>query len=157
MSGFILDLATLPKGASRVVVESGAADLDLPPAEWRQPVRGELMVDRNGDQVSVRGRLKTAAQFECVRCLVGFTQSVDIPFEVFAERAGAGRRRDEEADLERDSYMQFHDGRRLDLRAEVRETLLLELPLTPRCREDCAGLCPRCGADLNQGPCGCPS
>jgi uncharacterized protein len=29
------------------------------------------------------------------------------------------------------------------------------VPIAPHCREDCQGLCPRCGADLNQGPCGC--
>ena len=37
----------------------------------------------------------------------------------------------------------------------VRESLLLELPITPRCREECPGLCPKCGHDLNDGPCGC--
>jgi len=51
--------------------------------------------------------------------------------------------------------MLFHDGRRLDLRETVREALLLELPITPVCREDCPGLCPKCGADLSLGPCRC--
>jgi uncharacterized protein len=51
--------------------------------------------------------------------------------------------------------MAFHDGRQLDLGGEARETLLLEIPIAPRCREDCRGLCPRCGADLNDGPCAC--
>lgn len=46
-------------------------------------------------------------------------------------------------------------GDRIDLGPLVRETLLLELPLAPLCTEDCAGLCPTCGADLNAGPCGC--
>jgi uncharacterized protein len=157
MSGFILDLATLPTGASRVVLESGAVELDLPPAEWREPIRGEFGVERNGEQVSVRGRLVSAARLECVRCLAEFSLPIAVPFEMFAERAGSSRHRDEELDLERDGYMLFHDGRLLDLRAEARETLLLELPLSPHCREDCAGLCQRCGADLNHGPCGCPS
>ena len=34
--------------------------------------------------------------------------------------------------------------------------ILLELPIAPHCRENCEGLCPRCGADLNDGPCACP-
>jgi uncharacterized protein len=37
----------------------------------------------------------------------------------------------------------------------LRENLLLSLPLQPLCRDDCRGLCPRCGANLNQEPCGC--
>jgi len=74
---------------------------------------------------------------------------------VYAERTGSASR-DEQAALERDDYMLFHDGRRLDLRETVREALLLEVPITPHCREDCPGLCPKCGAELSQGSHECP-
>jgi uncharacterized protein len=47
-------------------------------------------------------------------------------------------------------------GEQLDLRPLVRDALLLELPLAPLCRPDCRGLCPTCGADLNEGECACP-
>ncbi|HMZ26030.1 MAG TPA: DUF177 domain-containing protein, partial [Elusimicrobiota bacterium] len=40
---------------------------------------------------------------------------------------------------------------------EVRQSLLLALPSQPLCRPACRGLCPRCGRNLNQGPCGCPA
>ncbi|HEY1443344.1 MAG TPA: DUF177 domain-containing protein [Acidimicrobiales bacterium] len=43
----------------------------------------------------------------------------------------------------------------VDLAPLVRDTVVLELPAAPLCREDCAGLCPQCGANLNEGPCGC--
>jgi uncharacterized protein len=43
----------------------------------------------------------------------------------------------------------------LELGEAVREELALAIPAFPLCREDCAGLCPGCGADLNAGPCGC--
>lgn len=46
-------------------------------------------------------------------------------------------------------------GRTLDLAPQVWESVLLLLPSKVLCREDCAGLCPRCGADLNDGPCSC--
>ncbi|MEW5848692.1 MAG: DUF177 domain-containing protein [Myxococcota bacterium] len=44
----------------------------------------------------------------------------------------------------------------VDVAAILREHTLLELPMTPLCREDCKGLCQSCGADLNAGPCACP-
>lgn len=47
-------------------------------------------------------------------------------------------------------------GEQLDLVPAVREAVVLDLPDAPLCRPDCAGLCPTCGADLNDGPCGCP-
>jgi uncharacterized protein len=48
------------------------------------------------------------------------------------------------------------DGDHLDLAPLVRDAVLLDLPLAPLCRADCAGLCPICGADRNSEACGCP-
>lgn len=153
MSGFVIDLGTLPGGLNRLTVECDPRELDLPAPEWSGPVRGDLAVEKAGEKVAVRGRLLAVAHLDCARCLKDFDLSVEAPIAVYAERTGTAGRL--EAELERDDYMLFHDGRRLDLRAQARECLLLEVPMTPRCREDCRGLCPRCGADLNQGPCGC--
>lgn len=155
MTGFVLDLATLPAGRSTVVLETDAQGLDLPVAEWPERIEAELGVEQSGSRVSVRGLLRGVTRLECDRCLKQFERSVVSNFEIYAERAGSSRHPDQQDELERDGYMLFHDGRRLDLGPAVRETLLLETPMTARCREDCRGLCPRCGADLNDGPCGC--
>ena len=157
MTGFVLDLATLPAGRSTVVLDSDARALDLPAEVWPGRVQAELGVEQSGSRVSVRGRLAGTARLECVRCLKSFEQSVVPNFEVYAERSGSSRHPNEQEELERDGFMLFHDGRRLDLGPSARETLLLETPMAPRCRDDCRGLCPRCGADLNDGPCGCAS
>jgi uncharacterized protein len=66
---------------------------------------------------------------------------------------GDGGHANREADLDEDTYPL--EGDQLDLRPLVRDALLLELPLAPLCQPDCLGLCPRCGADLNTGPCSC--
>lgn len=154
MSAFSIDLGGLKQGASRVALEAEPEAIGLTAEGWTGPVLGDLRVERSGDRVSVRGELSGTARLECVRCLKEFELSIALPFEVFAERAGTGHRRDEEA-LERDDYMTFHDGRALELGASAREALLIELPIAPHCREHCRGLCPRCGADLNEGPCAC--
>ena len=154
MSGFIINLATLAAGASRLEARATAEELQLPPADWPAGIEATLGLDRTGDLVSVRGRLRSAARLECVRCLRTFDLPLTVEMTVVADRA-AGRGRLEEQ-LEADDYMLFHDGRQLDLSEQARESLLLELPITPHCREDCRGLCPRCGADLNEGPCECP-
>jgi uncharacterized protein len=155
MSGFKLDLGTLRPGSNRVEVESEPRELDLPESGWAGPVSGSLQVERAGERVTVRGTVRGVARLECVRCLGAFTVPLEAPLDVFAERIGTARRKADEVELDRDDYMRFHDGRMLDLREDAREALLLEIPMTPRCREDCRGLCPTCGADLNQGPCGC--
>jgi uncharacterized protein len=152
MSGFHINLATLPAGRSRIEAESDGPAIGLPEGDWIGPVRAQLTLDKANDQVTVRGRLHAVARFECVRCLREVDQPIEAELLVYADRSGTSRH-DDEGELERDHYMKFHDGRQLDLSEDVRETLLLELPITPRCREDCRGLCPKCGADLNEGPC----
>ncbi len=154
-SAFILDLTTLRGGFSQVAVETGARDLDLSESEWPGGIKGTLDVEKSGDRVSVRGLIEALARLECVRCLKTIEHPMRVALEVFADRSGTGSRRDEEA-LVRDAYMKFHDGRQLDLREDARDSLLVEMPIAPLCRDDCAGLCPSCGADLNAGPHACP-
>jgi len=154
MTGFVLDLGTLRPVVDRVEVEGSAADVGLTQPEWREQVRGSFVVERSGDRVSVRGSVLSRVHLECVRCLREFDLPLEAPMVLYAERTGSTSREEQEQ-LERDDYMMFHDGRRLDLRETMRELLLLELPFTPVCREDCPGLCPKCGADLSLGPCGC--
>jgi uncharacterized protein len=62
----------------------------------------------------------------------------------------------EDADDESDVFVLDPGARSLDLRPAVREEWLLAVPAFSVCREDCKGLCPKCGADLNEGPCDCP-
>jgi uncharacterized protein len=154
MTDFILDLATLKPSLNRVEVEAPATEIGLPDGEWPDPIRADLRVERSGERVSVRGKVSSSARLECVRCLRPFDLGVTAELTVFAEQSSASRRAEQD-ELERDGDMLFHDGRRLDLRESVRELLLLEVPITPHCREDCPGLCPKCGADRNEGPCGC--
>lgn len=154
MSDLILDLATLKPTLNRVEVDATAREAGLPEAEWRTDVHGSFHVEKSGDRVSVRGTVWSTVHLECVRCLREFDTEVSVPLTVFADRSGRGNKLDQEQ-LERDDEMSFHDGRRLDLTDRVREALLLELPISPYCREDCKGLCPKCGSDLNEGPCGC--
>jgi len=154
MSPLRIELAGLHPGLNHVQLEAEPGEVDLDPAQWRGSVRADLDVEKTGERLGVRGHLSATAALDCVRCLETFELPLRVPFEVFAERAGTGSRR-EEAELERDRYMQFHDGRQLDLTVDAHDALLLEIPMAPHCREDCKGLCPRCGANLNEGPCAC--
>jgi uncharacterized protein len=154
MNHFIIDLATLRPNQDRVEVEEPARELGLDDAEWRGAVRGVFRVERSGESATVRGTVSSSVHVECVRCLREFDLAIEAPVVVLAERSGTSSKQ-EQRELERGDHMLFHDGRRLDLRETAREALLLELPISPHCREDCPGLCPRCGADRNDGPCAC--
>ena len=57
-------------------------------------------------------------------------------------------------DADEDAYLLAGD--ELDLEPLARDAVLLDLPLAPLCSEECLGLCPQCGANWNEGSCGCP-
>lgn len=90
MSGLIINLATLAAGASRLETTATPEELELPPAEWPRGAQATLDLDRTGDLVAVRGRIRSAAHLECVRCTRWFDLPVAAELTVVADRAGAG-------------------------------------------------------------------
>jgi uncharacterized protein len=97
------------------------------------------------------GHIEGSADAECRRCLADVTEHVAADSHMIFADAGL-----EDADDESDVFVLEPGARSLDLRPAVREEWLLAVPAFSVCRDDCKGLCPKCGADLNEGPCGCP-
>jgi uncharacterized protein len=95
------------------------------------------------------GRIEGDVVLECSRCLAEAHAHVsDEAHLIFAESG------DEDTD-DPDVYQLDPSEQELDLRPAIREQWLLAAPSFALCREACKGLCPRCGNDLNTGPCGC--
>ena len=94
-----------------------------------------------------RGRLATAVRTACRRCLAPVVQSLQTPVDIlFTE--------DQQAD-DPSIYLIPQRSTTLDLSEAIREELMLAVPEYVLCRDDCRGLCPQCGKDLNEGPCDC--
>ena len=124
-----------------------------------------LDAHRMGDDLLLEGRLEIAPELECGRCLARYRHALCEPFRLVLEPAGARIPADPEAAaaLARDGICFGEDietgwyrGSEIDLSHFFAEVIALALPVQPLCREDCAGLCPRCGADRNAVACGCP-
>lgn len=89
----------------------------------------------------------------CSRCLREIPWDLDLDY---AEEYVHRNELDPGEDLEgRDVRVGVYDGEEIDLTEGLEEQILLALPLRSLCDEACRGLCPRCGRDLNEGPCGC--
>lgn len=87
----------------------------------------------------------------CARCLKDVTGRFDFTFERTVTTKGTLENVGED---DTDDYLVVEDGR-LDIDAQLREELELLFPYKLLCDEDCRGLCPKCGKDLNEGDCGC--
>jgi uncharacterized protein len=121
-------------------------------------------VYRMGQDVYLEGVVTGALSLECSRCLVRYRSPLREPFRLVLEPAGARVPPEPEAarDLARlgmclgdELEMGWFQGPEIDLRSLLREVVALAVPVQPLCREDCRGLCPRCGADRNRETCEC--
>lgn len=110
--------------------------------------------------VELVARFSTVVHLHCTRCLASVDLPVETSFRLFLVSAHSSGVHEESADDEVEMDADEVDvflltGDTVDLAAVVREQLDLALPLQILCREDCKGLCPGCGFDLNQGECAC--
>ena len=104
-----------------------------------------------GSRYYFAGRLDGRLEAECRRCLGPAAADVSDELQlIYAEDE------DEETSDDPDVYPLDPQTGELDLREAVREHWLLAAPAFLQCREDCRGLCPQCGANLNDGTCECP-
>jgi len=133
-------------GEVRLVVEAEAGRILH---AWR--FEGEL--SRWGEDYRVRGSLTGNLETVCDRCLARFERRIRTGIDVRARLGDPARGGGE--DVAEGALRLAPDGAVLDLTDGFREAVLLEVPIKNVCREDCRGLCPDCGANRNEGPCGC--
>lgn len=134
-----------------------AAFAAAPDAEYRIAAPVHLVVDvhKDTDAFRVSGRVETRLALECGRCLEPFEIDVTAPFDLRYVQEEPGGLRHEHEVREDDLATVYYRGDTLDLEELMREQFQLALPMKPLCREDCKGLCPQCGTNLNTATCDC--
>ena len=116
------------------------------------PIRVELMVSKNQDQFICQGQVAAPAKLECSRCLTGYDYTMTPELSFVVDLAGDS----DEARSEEEGYFVVDpSAASFEIDDLVREAIILSLPLKPLCSEDCRGLCPVCGAELNRSQCNC--
>ncbi len=119
-------------------------------------VQGEIRLMRTDRGIMAKGMLHTGIEPTCSRCLSLFScpLSLNIEEEYFPTTDvvnGASLPLPDEP-----GCFTIDEHNILDLTEAIRQYALLAIPMKPLCGEDCAGLCPTCGCNLNQAPCNCP-
>lgn len=119
------------------------------------PVKGNLSVKKIGPELVIQGEITVKAELECSRCLKSFSNEIKVPVNVMyhpvEELKAEGKYEIKEDELDTG----FYAGDELDLLELVKEQVILNAPMKPLCREDCMGICPGCGIDLNVKKCNC--
>ncbi len=103
-----------------------------------------------GKDVHVEAQAKGAVELICSRCLSAFAHN----FEVCCEGIFVDEFIPEKSESEVETFPL--EGTFCDLDEMIGHEILLSLPMKPLCSQNCKGLCPTCGENLNEGPCSCP-
>jgi len=122
--------------------------------------RAEVVEEHHGKHqvikdIRLRGRLAASLELQCARCLDPVPQEVKRDFELLYRPLGTDAGRDELSVTDAEAEIGYYQGEGLLLEDVLREQVLLALPLKVTCREDCKGMCPQCGKNLNQERCSC--
>ena len=136
-------------------LEPGEIDLDMEGVRIAGEIGFVGELSKNTAKTDVRGSITAPLEIDCTRCLAPVKRDLDIVFQVdFVGKELFPDTKEthlDSSDLDTDVI----EGSELDLAQVAREQILLNLPEQVLCREDCKGICPTCGTDLNDGDCRC--
>ena len=152
MSGLRINISKLSEGVHRHSLSTDPSDIGLDD-RFKTTVQVEASVEKTNRQLLVLCKTHCAGLFICDRCLDEFTRDVDTDFSIVYI---PGQPSPEEEDEERvDVQYLSPDMNMIDFGEDVRQYIVLALPLKNLCRKDCAGLCPVCGLNRNKTTCSC--
>lgn len=121
------------------------------------PVNGELKLTLINRRILVQGRVCIEVKLACSRCLKPFKCSIPLDIEeeyypTIDVNTGSKLPLPEET-----GAFKIDEHHILDLTEAIRQYKVMTLPMKPLCNEECAGICPTCGKNLNEEKCDCPS
>lgn len=131
------------------VIASGADSFD-----FEEPVDADLTITNTGGALLIQGSVEGSARTDCARCLEDAIVDIHGTVEGYILIPGEQGSLD---DLEQDEYTVLADDKVVDLAPFLEGAIRLDLPRVPLCTDDCKGLCPACGQNLNAGSCRCGS
>lgn len=152
-----IDVQNLLTGPVIVTLDHSPNYFDLKGADYqvKEKIQGTLHFSFLGNDVVMKGTLHTRVQMECIRCM----DPMDIPIDKSFALTYMHKKKRERDDLniikEEEVNASYFDGFVIIPDMDIRELILFDLPDYPKCKENCMGLCPQCGGNLNKGPCQC--
>jgi uncharacterized protein len=122
---------------------------------FERPLHTEAKVLKIGQSFFLNGKVETTLRLTCVRCLNDFSFPISSSFDLTLSPLKKALAEEEVELKEGDMESNFFEGGQIHLSEIACEQVFLEIPYKPLCREDCRGLCPVCGKDLNLSACHC--
>jgi uncharacterized protein len=139
----------LAQGENPISVNFDANLLEFPGFQGKGTLYGTLR--RSGDRLDLQGNVSAEGEFECTRCADSFRGRIEAPLRLQFLPPSLGQQ-------EGDPNVLIYDPvgtSEIDILPDIRDALILAIPMKHLCRPDCKGLCPVCGKNWNREECSC--
>ncbi len=123
---------------------------------FTDPIRIQMKLSCTGRMVRMTSRIEARVEWVCDRCLEPFTKTLVSEYSLNLKPKPVSPFPEEIELTREDLDTEFYEGDEIDFTPLVQDQLLLAFPLKALCREECRGLCPICGKNMNQEVCKCP-
>lgn len=152
MSVLRINISNLAEGTHHRSLEASPEEIGLD-SRFSKAIHLEATLEKTSRQLYLQVEFKTGGAFTCDRCLDEFEKEFAAAYRVFYVTDDSGGVGKDEEEIQVISP----DANYIDLNEDVRQYVILALPQKILCREECAGLCPNCGTNLNRARCNCES
>ncbi len=145
-----IQVGGLSDGIHQYRLQVGPAELGLN-GNFTEDIIVEASLDKTGNQFLLKSTIRVNGTFECDRCICQFGRMLQSSYQMYYSADGA-----DHGQIDRAEIQVIPTGLTvIDLSDDVRQTILLSIPLKLLCNDGCEGLCPHCGANLNSERCAC--
>lgn len=154
---FVLNIKDLPDGVTRHEFMTKASDfpLDYMGIELLGTLTANAEITKSNDQIIFRGRIAAPSKLLCSRCAEEFEKVVESDL-VFVLAFVSAEKEDEFMDEDSEDFHFLPEGTiEYDFSPQIRELMILAVDLKPLCKDECRGICPTCGRNLNFEQCDC--
>lgn len=146
-----INISNLSEGVHEYVFEESPSQIELDD-RFSKSVSVQVELEKRRRQLFLTGSVKTVGRFVCDRCLDDFESVISFVYRMtyVYDASDAG-------EVDKDELTVIHSStNEIKIDEDVRECVLVAVPLKLLCKEDCAGLCGTCGVNLNHETCNCP-
>lgn len=126
------------------------SELNLTDKWFNRQIFVTLSVNKGYSEININGKIQTIVELECDRCLSLFHQDIKSSFKIILSQVDLSVVNNDENIIPISS-----NTNEVDITSPIRDALILSVPMKKLCRQDCKGLCPKCGVNLNIEKCKC--
>jgi uncharacterized protein len=146
-----INISRLSDGEHNYTFITKPSELEIDERRFNKPVYVEVTLEKSRRQIFLKANVYTVGRFQCDRCVEDFDLVLENSYRMYYVYS-----EEESKKYEPDEVMVITpETNEIDISDDVRQMVLLSVPMKLLCYEECLGLCPRCGKNLNFEVCTC--